>query len=262
MEAIRRAVAQGNWDRLGAAPWVVVHLGVEADTGDVRMRWYILGDQGDTADLFTMSYIRMLASKSATGAFLFEASLAQYAARNGKYDAVVGLVGGKDGRDGSGSSSSRVRVRILGEEEGEDELVVAAGELRPVWRRVTLLPAINRRFRDLRRTPATFELLSGPPPRVLVASLCEQDRRAAAHARILRLPDGAPPLAWADGTGTGHDSRHGPEDLELPDLVEAAVRPEAAVRRRCAAVTKELMEAVWHPRRVAHLGGVEALDAV
>jgi hypothetical protein len=138
---------------------------------------------------------------------------------------------------------------------------VAAGELRPIWRRVTLFPSINVRHRRQHSTccPVELELLSGPPPRVLVALLCGRDRTAAAEARTLRPPDGSPPLTWTDAE-LEHDRWL---DLELPDLLEAASPPEAPeARRRCAAITKELMEAVWHPRRVAHLGGVDALDAV
>jgi hypothetical protein len=248
MDAIRRAVAQGNWDRLDASPSILLHLDVDPDTGQVRMLW-CQPPQEQQADGHT-AYMRLRMSPNRRGAVLFELSLAGYATSNYPYDVVVGLLGGQEG-------SSRVRVRIWGEEEGADELVVAAGELRPAWRRVTVLPAINIRFWDRKRKPVTFELLSGPPPRVLVAWLCWLDRQAAGSARTLRLPDGRKP------TTDAVEDRYWGEQvqvLELPDIVEAASWPEAAARRRCAAITQELMEAAWHPRRVANMGGVEALD--
>ena len=279
MEAIRRAVAHGNWDRLGASPSAILHLHVDSDA--VRLLLYLISPR----EFISLAYLRMLVSPDETGAFLFEVSLAEYAACNGDYDAVVGLVGDGDRTDRDRTdrdrtdrdrtdrdSISRVRVRIWRDEKGgDDELVVAAGELRPIWRRVTLFPSINVRHRRQHRLqhstccPVELELLSGPPPRVLVALLCGRDRTAAAEARTLRPPDGSPPLTWTDAE-LEQDRWSGlvlPHLLELPDLLEAATRPEApAARRRCAAITKELMEAVWHPRRVAHLGGVDALDAV
>ena len=263
MDAIRRAVAHGDWDRLDAPPSVILHLRVVSDA--VRIRLYpILSNE-----FISLAYLRMLKSPIEEGAFLFEVSMAEYAACNGDYDAVVGLVGDgyRTDRDRTDrDSSSRVRVRIWRDEKGgDDELVVAAGELRPIWRRITLFPSINVRHRRQHRRqhstccPVELELMSGPPPRVLVALLCGRDRTTAAEARTLRPPDGSPPLTWTDAE-LEHDRLSG---LVLPDLLEAATRPEApAARRRCAAITKELMEAVWHPRRVAHLGGVDALDAV
>ena len=84
-------------------------------------------------------------------------------------------------------------------------------------------------------------------------------------ARTFCLPDGRPPVAGAAWIDAGKMMEVATEEaaapFELPDIVTES--PESVVYGRCAVITKELMEATWHPRRVeAYMGGVEALDGV
>jgi hypothetical protein len=167
MEAIKRAVFRGQWDRFTAPkPCIVVHLDVDEDTEEVCLRCYpntvvTVGADGSTVvgesnwGLYSLSIFRMLGCRHPMGgAYLFEASLEEYAACSGRYDAAVGLVG-----DIGNPTSSRVRIRIWGDEqEGDCIVVVAPGELRPIWRRVTLLPSVNQRFSGCPAAPATFEV--------------------------------------------------------------------------------------------------------
>ena len=242
MEDIRYAVEHKIWDTVDASPLLILHIHTYPDDDRVHIRMYpMTGRRG-----FPLAWHRMVwshMSSPRTNAFLFEESLADFATPAYNYDAVVGLIGGK--------KTSKIRVRFQNGED--DELVVPAGELQPVWRRITLFPSINFRTRD-DAIPVTFELLSGPPPCVLIACMTPETRFATGIAHTINFPDGSPSIKW---TGVQAQSTAG--HLALPDLVKADGR---AVRNRCAAITKELMEAVWHPRRVMHMGGVDALDGV
>jgi hypothetical protein len=218
----------------------MLYLDVDQKTEQVGVRIYHLlraAPLSFVENTEALSICRMAYSRHPGGAFLFEVSLDEYDARSGKYDVVVGLVGDR-------RCSSRVRVSI-GKEDYTDEIVVAAGELRPVWRRATVFPAVNHRFHMPRGAAMTFHVLSGPAVRVLCAFLYDHDRMALELARTFRIPGDK----VKDGT------------FELPDLTESLYRSAESVGARCAKIKKELMEVAWHPRRVAtFMGGVEALD--
>jgi hypothetical protein len=253
MASIARAASRGQWDRLDAPnPLFILYLDVDQETHEVGMRIYHLrftlgGDQQSES----LSICRTSYSRHPGGAFLFEVSLAEYNAKSGIYDVVVGLVGDRGG-------CSRVRVGIWGEDGVDDEIVVAAGELRPAWRRATVFPAVNQRFLRSPGPAMTFHVLSGPPVRVLCANLYDYDRTALAIARTFRIPGERSLVAGATGRVEQEDAA---APFELPDLTESLYRSAKSVGARCDEIKKELMEAVWHPRRVAaFMGGVEALD--
>jgi hypothetical protein len=252
--SIARAASRGQWDRLDAPkPWFILYLDVDQETEQVGVRFYhvrtaTLGSVVEVEyDLSYLSLHRMIYSRHPGGAFLFEVSLDEYDAKSGRYDVVVGLVGDR-------RCSSRVRVGIWGE-ESTDEIVVAAGELRPVWRRATVFPRLNHRFRLSRGPPATFRVLSGPAVRVVCAVMYHRDRTAMAAAGAFRIS--------GELSVTADKEDEEAATFELPDMTESLYRSAELVGARCAGIKKELMEAVWHPRRVAtFMGGVEALDDV
>jgi hypothetical protein len=193
----------------------------------------------------------MMYSHHPGDAFLFEVTLDEYEEKSGRYNVVIGLVGDR-------RCSSRVRVSI-GREDYTDEIVVAAGELRPVWRRATVFPALNYQFQLSRGSPVTFRVLSGPAVRVLCAVMYGNDGHALAIARTFRITG---ERSLVDGS-TGRVEKDDATTFELPDLTESLYRSAESVGARCAKIKKELMEAVWHPRRVAKfMGGIEALDDV
>ena len=262
MAAVAQAASRGQWDRLDVPETLlVVHLDVDQETHEVSLRYYpyrivTMGSGGvlveQKYDLYFLSLFRMVGSRHPGEAFLFEVSLHEYKARSGRFDVVVGLVGDRGG-------CSRVRVGVWGEDGVDDEILVAAGELRPAWRRATVFPAVNQRFQRLMGPAATFRVLSGPPVRVLCAELYGDDRLALAVARTFRIPGERSPVAGAM-RGAGEVAA---TPFELPDLAASLYRSADAVGARCTEIKKELMEAVWHPRRVAaFMGGVEALDDV
>ena len=267
MAAVAQAASRGQWDRLDAPkPLLVLHLDVDKETHEVSLRYYpyrmvtmgaggVLVEQ-QKYDPFSLSLfrmvVRMVGSRHPGGAFLFEVSLDEYDGMSGRYDVVVGLIGDR-------RCSSRVRVGIWGEDGAADEIVVAAGELRPAWRRATVFPAINQRFQMSPGPPMTFHVLSGPAVRVLCANLDGDDRSALAVARTFCIPGERSPVAGAM-RGAGEVTA---TPFELPDLTASLYRSAESVGARCAEIKKELMETVWHPRRVAmFMGGVEALDDV
>ena len=260
MASIALAASHGQWDRVDAPkPLLILDLDVDQETEQVGLRFFhvrtaTLGSNGALVernefeyDLSYLSLCRMVYSRHPGGAFLFEVSLDEYDAKSGRYDVVVGLVGDR-------RCNSRVRVSIWGE-DSTDEIVVAAGELRPVWRRVTVFPAVNKRFQRSPWAPMTFHVLSGPTVRVLCANLDGKDRSAVAVARMFRIP--------GERSLTGGVDEDDVVPFELPDLTESLYLSAESASVRCDKIKKELMEAAWHPRRVAtFMGGVEALDDV
>jgi hypothetical protein len=262
MAAVAQAASRGQWDRLDVPETLlVVHLDVDQETHEVSLRYYpyrivTMGSGGvlveQKYDLYFLSLFRMVGSRHPGEAFLFEVSLHEYKARSGRFDVVVGLVGDRGG-------CSRVRVGVWGEDGVDDEIMVAAGELRPVWRRATVFPAFNQRFQRSLGAPMTFRVLSGPAVRVLCANLDGKDRTALAVARTFRIP-GERSLVTGAMRGVGEPAS---TPFELPDLAASLYRSTDSVGARCDKIKKELMETVWHPQRVAmFMGGVEALDDV
>ena len=247
MDVIERAVKHRYWDRLDSpTPSVIVLMNIDPDTHEIHLliRAFYSDSVSDPVEFLSI----FRSSFCNRGAFLFEVSVEQYCKNNGRYDVIVGIIGS------IGSSKISVKIR----EDGEFFFLnVCAGELVPIWRRVTVLPSINHRFRTYSGVaPATLELISGHPPRILCASLCYDDRRMVAFAHTLHFPDGQPPVGSLEFT---RKRESWDMDLALPDIVSA---PESMVRERCAKITKELMEAVWHPERVARMvaANVDALD--
>lgn len=244
MDAIRYTVANKSWDTVDASPSVILNIDTCLDGPDgVRIRL----DPNEFRSVRLAFYRISLSpiSLSPTNkVYLFEVTLADYMTQEWKYDAVIGLVGSE--------KKSKLCVNFHNKEQ--DELIVPAGEFQPIWRRVTLFPALNFRTQDDTIFPLTLTLLSGPPPRVLVAIMTNVNRYTMGNAHTIYFPDGCTPIKWTGAQWAGGGV------MELPDLVDTTGATLRNEQKKCSAITKELMETVWHPRRVMKMGGVDALD--
>lgn len=241
MDAIRYKVATKSWDTVDASPSVILNIDICPDCPCcIRIRLDTTKFRG-----FNLAFYRMCLFPI-NSVYLFEVTLADYMTHEMNYDAVIGLVGSEQ--------KSKICVKF---HNGEiDELIVPAGEFQPVWRRVTLFPSINFQTQDETINPMTLSLLSGPPPCVLVAIMTPENRYALGIAHTINFPDGCPPIKLTGTQWTGGGV------MELPDLVDTTGASLRNERKKCTLITKELMETVWHPRRVMKMGGVDALDDV
>lgn len=254
MSTLRSAVAHGVWDRLDNAPPDVLvaiwhskdddRVHVKFDTWDIRQ---IVDGEVRHVPCSTRSLVslRIASTRAEDGVFLYEVPIEDFDNGLPGCHAIVGLLAVR--KDSDTVAIAEVSVHISPQGGAVEDTVLTvdpSDEVVPIWRGYTILPVINVCINkvQLRRLDHNDAL----GVRVLCAQFMTKSYYAMKLTPVVCLECGEI-LATQNVNAT---------PIVLPYIHDT--HSEERTKLRTRAFEKELIEAVWHPRRVT--ARMEMLD--